>query len=109
MGISFSDNIFLNKLKGRRPVRFLLDLIINEYKNENYFSLGCEYKIKKLVGIKAGYKSRVGSGFQDVDYLRNLRAGVGIKFKSIRIDYSFALPNSSGLNMLNFLSMSLKI
>lgn len=105
-GITFSDNIFLNKLKEKRNLFFILDLIIAEKNKADYLCLGSVYKFRKIINIKAGYKLRIGAGTQDIDYLRNLRAGLGINLNRISINYSMAPKSNKANQFLNFFDLS---
>ncbi len=106
-GISFSDNIFIENLKAKRNLFFMLDLILSTGIEADYLCFGSEYKYKRFLSIKAGYRMRLGTGFQDAEFLRNFRCGIGIKLKRMRLDYSF-IPKSNPANQfINIISISI--
>ncbi len=88
-----SDPLPLNLKAGAayRPLNGLtVACDINEYIIDNllYVSLGAEYWLKNIVGFRAGYKY----GY-DTDSLGSnvgLAGGMGLRYSSLGLDYSFA-------------------
>ncbi len=107
IGMSFSDNILMNQWDQKRNLFFILDVILANHNEADYFCFGMEYYLKKIISIKVGYRLRIGSGFQDTDYLRNLRAGLGLKLKNIMIDYSLSPKSNESNQFLNMISIVL--
>lgn len=64
--------------------------------NDFYFSIGTEYWIKNILGLRVGYKSQEDAGI-------GLRTGIGIKINIFSIDYAFVpygdLGNSHIINL----------
>lgn len=105
LGVSFSDNIFIEKLKAKRNLFFILDLILGRGAEADYLCFGGEYKCKKFLSIKLGYKLRLGTGFQDVDFLRNFRCGIGIRLRQMRLDYSFTPKSNPASQFVSIISI----
>ena len=67
------------------------DIVISNSDNVG-IGLGGEYWLAEICALRLGYKS--GS---NVDGLSGLRAGLGVKYKALSIDYAFAPYGSLGM------------